>query len=137
VVAGAILNNGSLVAARWRHGVPTPVDPRAAEATGINDRGHVTGLTNPVGHAYLFANGRFTEISAPGAQFLEGNGLNSRDEVVGKSDLGAWVWYRGHLTILPALGSSAGADRINDKGQVVGWAATDHGGNPHAVLWTY
>src|SRR6266540_4123311 len=138
VVAGSVLaGTGSTVGARWRHGVLTTLDERTGDARAINNRGHTTGLAKPSGHSFLIAGGRYTDIFAPDAVFVETSGINSHDDVVGKSQLGAFVWRHGRFTWLPALGSSAGATAINDKGQVVGWAATDHGGNPHAVLWTF
>jgi probable HAF family extracellular repeat protein len=141
VIAGDIAtDSGNRLGARWLHGTPTPLGAATTTATGINARGHITGLANPTSHSYLFANGTTTDISAPGAGFVQANGLNDRDDIVGNSDQGAFVWHRGQLTILPGLANtiSTTANRINNSGQIAGSApSTTSGANPHAVLWTF
>jgi len=64
-------------------------------------------------------------------------GINERGQVVGNSNVGAFLWSNGSPTILLGLGgSSTEARAINDKGQVVGLALTDEQfTRRHAVLW--
>ncbi|HEX6076839.1 MAG TPA: hypothetical protein VFZ32_16430 [Micromonosporaceae bacterium] len=79
-----------------------------------------------------------TEIQPPpGAEFLQPYGINNRVQIVGYTELGAFLWERGRMTTLPRLVSTTGAYDINDRGQIVGFSAIyPDGTNYHAVLWT-
>jgi probable HAF family extracellular repeat protein len=65
--------------------------------------------------------------------------INNVGEIVGYDNAGgAFYWFNGQLKKLPPLaaGLRAGAQAINENGDVVGWGY-DHSQSQHAVLWTH
>jgi probable HAF family extracellular repeat protein len=114
----------------------------------INANGQVTGydyLGTRVGpsHAFLYSNGKMTDIDSPSLFPLgtAGLGINDSGEVAGygwttATNMHAFVYANGKMTALGTLGgSSAIALAINDLGQVVGWSLTAAGAT-HAFLYS-
>lgn len=122
----------------WRAGefrvVPPPDGGFFARAVGLNDWSELAGsyATFPPdrGHGFFWRGGRSTEIAAvPGETDVEAVHLNNRRQVVVLSrhpELGAqyYIWQRGRVTPLaPVPGRGFQANRINDRGVVVGESA--------------
>jgi probable HAF family extracellular repeat protein len=108
-------------------------------AYAINDFGHVAGYRN--GNAFLWRNGRVTDLLPPGG-FGSAADVNNRDEVVGSHSVNgsthAFLWRRGVLTDLGVLpgGTNSSAQAINDSGDIVGWSDTTPDGHAvHAFRW--
>jgi probable HAF family extracellular repeat protein len=113
-------------------------------ATGINDRGEVVGYsdagTTPAyNHAFLWRNGRMTDLGTLGANSFA-TAVNNRSEVVGYSEvssgvLHAFLWHNGRMADLGTLGGDySAATSINDRGEIVGHR-TVPGGGLHAFVW--
>lgn len=140
------------------------------EAVAINQRGQVVGwvdtkntsaadrhmgevcgdgkYSHPAPHAFLWANGRITDLGSLGGLESEAAAVNDQGQVVGWADTKrrdsegcavghAFVWENGRMTDLGTLpgGKASEAVAINDRGQIIGWSQTK-GGKQHAVLWT-
>jgi probable HAF family extracellular repeat protein len=120
----------------------------SSDATGINDRGQVVGVSQTASgeyHAFLWQEGTMTDLGTlPGAALPESAayGINARGQVVGdgyfaSSTLHAFLWQEGTMTDLGTLPPPAfrfsSARGINDRGQVVGGGYTASGF--HAFLW--
>ncbi|MDQ2731778.1 MAG: hypothetical protein M3Y56_08980 [Armatimonadota bacterium] len=146
-------------------------------ATGVNDRGQVTGESDSWGgfsHAFLWTKGRMKDLGVldrdmstgesinnrglitgscqifqwTSCAFLydgrdmvdlgvsgSGNAINSRDQIVGDTEGGAFLYNHGKIRLLGTLGgSSSEAHAINDEGQIVGGARIRSGHN-HAFLF--
>jgi len=109
----------------------------------INERGDVTGFSNPPGpgdvagefiaHAFYWRAGSRTAQDLgvlPGDAFSQGMGINARGQVVGVSFGGtagsrAFIWHNGEMTNLNDLVDVApnilqSAQHINDAGQITG-----------------
>lgn len=102
---------------------------------GINDSGHTVGEYSPgewTTHAFLMADGTFTDLGTLGGEYSSAHGMNNLNQVVGWStlvseeDTHAFLWdpFTGikDLGTLGGLVSSAVA--INEFGQVVGTSNT-------------
>jgi uncharacterized membrane protein len=99
-------------------------------ATGINDRGQIVGYYPAVpdqptsgGPGFLYSGGTYTPIAVPGAQITTAHGINNLDQIVGSSNLGAFVYSGGSYTILPNRPGDFGPWGINDRGQIVGFGS--------------
>jgi probable HAF family extracellular repeat protein len=120
-----------------------------SQATGINNRGSVSGYSllpgDQVLHAFLWQERVFTDLGTlggPNSATFEAPVVNDRSAVSGFSDTSTpdpngedfcgfgtnliclpFVWQRGVLTALPTLGGNNGIPtEINNQGQVVGVA---------------
>jgi probable HAF family extracellular repeat protein len=115
-------------------------------ALDINASGQVVGDSNagpPFAHGFLYTDGIMINLgSQPGATFTDANGINAVGQVVGESN-NAFLWTPttphdlvGAFTSLGTLpgGGQSAALRINDRGQVVGWAFSF--GTFRAFLWS-
>jgi probable HAF family extracellular repeat protein len=102
----------------------------------INDAGAIVG-SHPDGTrtvAFLYQGGTLADIGSP-AIGSEATAINARGEVVGASDGRAFLYRDGTLLDLGTLGGGSSiAKGINDRGEVVGMAADEHGA-PGAFLF--
>ena len=130
------------------------VDMLAGANTGyardVNATGHVVGQcgrnANPrqpfpsAWRAYIWRNGRATDLGSLGGQNSFANALNASDVVVGMSETRnavrhAFAWRQGVISDLGALGGKGSeATDISDSGWIVGGADTDTGAT-HAFLF--
>jgi probable HAF family extracellular repeat protein len=124
---------------RYSQTLNTPMD----DARVINERGHVVGHSDTTAAdgnrtaAFLRRDGEMIEVGSPDHLISTPGAINDRDQVVGTSasyggPAMAWLWQDDRLVDLGALlgDGSAGAQDINNRGQIVG---TYDG---RAVMWT-
>jgi probable HAF family extracellular repeat protein len=131
---------GASRALLWEPGQP-PVDLSGQDgyqAFGINDLGHVVGLS--VNGAWRWTPQGGLEplaglASCPGGECPAARDINDRGEIVGTtvSGFGAWYWSAetGVITIHSGQGEALA---INAHGQVTGWIGTQ--GGLRAFVWT-
>jgi len=106
-----------------------------AHLADINDLGHVVGIGGPNNDAFFWSPD-LGVVDLGAGSGSQARALNNRDEVVGSSVAGAFVWdAAGGIRGLPefewALGS--GATDINDGGQITGFIGSRQGAR--AVVW--
>jgi probable HAF family extracellular repeat protein len=121
-------------------------------ANRINPRGEVVGFSSTAAgpiHATSWSGGSTTDNRTFGGPFSLAAGINDSGEIVGAATYPSGVehaalWVPGamlDLGALPPTYPDSRAIRINNRDQIVGWAATDPGvgeviiGATHAVLW--
>ncbi len=118
------------------------------EALGLNDKGQIVGwawIWNAAGntweqHAVCWdlSTRTFQDLGAGNNSFAYS--INNLGQIVGTdaTGSGAFFWDPGNHTLQPLSntlgGTQARANKINDQGQVVGYA-TDGAGNQLAVSW--
>lgn len=145
---GQIVGNSSTSTGEWRAflwydgtmtdlgtlgGNGSTVEPGDAIPGGINDRGQIAGSSMTATgswNAFVWDRGAMIDVGSPSVGWV----LNNAEEMIGTvyedDNDQAFVWSKGVLTVLPALGSGGSwPDGINNAGQIVG----SSGG--HAVLW--
>jgi probable HAF family extracellular repeat protein len=125
--------------------------PSGTEAYGINNSGEVvgTGYLSPSNfHAFLYTDGKMTDIGPPGSLQASADAINNSSQIVGSYYLtsgraGAFLYYNGTMTTLPvpADASSVSALAIDDKGEIAGALYPSSGGAAHAAryvsgVWT-
>ena len=111
--------------------------PYYQQNTSLNNRGEVVGYADTAAsekHAFLWSKGTMIDLGAPGGfDSSYAVAINDRGQVVGNADrqdgmFRALLWSGGTMTDLGTLpgGESvgAGAQDINNKGQVTGGSAT-------------
>jgi len=116
---------------------------RGSWALGVNDRGQVVGGGDVGSGAFLYNDGASVDLGTlAGYPDNTAYGINSTGQVVGIAQDSsysvnrAWVYNNGVMKDLGTLGgSSAGADKINDRLQIVGWANTAGDAAKHAYLY--
>jgi probable HAF family extracellular repeat protein len=114
---------------------------QSAAISAINDRGQMvvnaSGFSDGLTHAFLIDGFRVTALPA-GAY---ANGINSDGTVVGaftaNGQTQAFVYRFGAMQMLGGQGvQRSAATAINDRGQIVGWAAPINGHPQNrAVIW--
>ena len=141
-VAGVSLAaDGTARAVRWRNGRITDLGTlggASSSTTGtaivggrtLNERGDVVGDSTTASgeaHAFLWRNGRMTDLGTLGGTFSSATGVNDRGQVIGRSQLAtgegrAFLWQDGHMVDLGALvDPTFFATDINDRGEVTGF----------------
>ena len=125
--------------------------PSGTEAYGINSSGEVvgTGYLSPSNfHAFLYANGKMTDIGPPGSLQASAAAINTSGQIVGNYYLtsgsgGEFLYSNGKITTLPvpAGSSSVSAFAINDNGEIAGAIYPSSGIPSHAAryfngVWT-
>jgi len=120
-------------------------------ATAISGRGSfITGwsrLATGDDHAFLWQTWPMKDLGTLGGKMSQATGVNESGYVVGYSTTAsgaqhAFVYRQGKLVDLGNLAPrpdwSVGANGINDRGEIVGYATADVGGNPtqRAFLYT-
>ena len=135
-------------AVMWQGGSisPLPDGGYNSFALGINDAGVIVGMNFTQGTSASRAVRWLPPTVAGGPYTMEdlgitgdAYGINNVGEIVGYDNAGgAFYWFNGQVKKLPPLaaGLRAGAQAINDNGDVVGWGY-DHSQSQHAVLWTH
>jgi probable HAF family extracellular repeat protein len=109
-------------------------------ASAINDAGQVVGLSDtaagPRAFLWTSASGMQNLGTLPGIGVSLASDINNSGQVVGTSDIDAFLWTNssGMTPLLPG-GPSSAAFGINNSGQVVGRVAIS-GASSHAFLWT-
>jgi probable HAF family extracellular repeat protein len=125
-----------VVAVVWRDGkIVQQLAPFAGDTAGfaqaINERGHVTGSTGPCApvRAVLWRSGTVVDLGSLGGSMNNfAFDINTRDEVVGDSDLPgdmhhhAFLWRKGMMHDLGTLAGDTDSETesINNRSQVVG-----------------
>jgi probable HAF family extracellular repeat protein len=115
--------------------ITIPQAVNGAQATGINNLGHVCGFyidSAMVNHGWLINDGIFTTLDVPDATFTQALGLNNKGEVVGVFLDGAgqshgFIYQAGktyHIIDNPNGIGTTLVNGINDKGQIVGFYGT-------------
>ncbi|MBW3537801.1 MAG: DUF1566 domain-containing protein, partial [Actinobacteria bacterium] len=130
----------------WEDGVLTRLDPLPtgtwSYAYGINEAGVVVGMSPIYGYAgaVMWVDGVPTRLAEPGADGstfafdINESGVIAGQWAPGDGTYAPVVWANGGVTILPALGNDAGADALNDDGDIVGYSL-DADDAVHAILW--
>jgi probable HAF family extracellular repeat protein len=92
--------------------------------------------------AFLWENGRMTDLGGFGGSCTFASDLNNRGQVIGLSTLPGdtaqhpFLWDHGVLTDLGTLGGNNGfGDALNVAGDVVGWASLPGDQALHAFRW--
>lgn len=143
-------DGGGARAALWRNSAKSLVwlsaldDSDYSEATSINDRGEMAGLSNTKNnmHAVLWSiSGAIKDLGAlPGDTSSRAFAINDRGKVVGLSSgprgERAFLWTPDRMVVLevPPETKSSEAHGINNRDQVVGHFRGPAG--IHAFLWT-
>jgi probable HAF family extracellular repeat protein len=115
-----------------------------SDAFAMNDSTQVVGVANTSSevHAFLWQNGKMTDLGSPGAN-SKAFGINNSSQVVGFSAANVFpgtehavLWQNGVMTDLgtPSGFTDSAGHAINVSGQVVGAGA--FGGAAHAFLWS-
>jgi probable HAF family extracellular repeat protein len=143
------VNNAGVVAGRSATGELVVWDRDGVKRLGIhgnvaamNDGGAIVGSYQDAGseRAFLYRDGVLTDLGAPGASAgLQAasfaTSVNARNDVVGSMNGHAFLYADGAMRDLGTLGGNGSvAKGINDHGQVVGFAADEHG-QPNAFLY--
>jgi hypothetical protein len=128
-----------------------PPHAKAATATGINDRGNITGfltLKNGNTASFLERNGHFTEFEFPGSTNTTAFGLNNADVIVGSyvdksNQIHGFIHSGGLYQSIDDPNGAAGTtllNGINNRDSIVGFS-TDAKGNTNGFeanpAWNY
>jgi probable HAF family extracellular repeat protein len=141
----------------WHEGVINDLgtlgDGQEAFAFFNNERGQVAGVsftsTNPSSTtgiptlaAFIWDNGKMTDLGSLGGTFTLVSGMNNRGQVTGVSNLAgdeashAFFWSWGKLRDLGTLGgTNSFGNWINDRGEVAGGSHTTNDENFDAFIW--
>jgi probable HAF family extracellular repeat protein len=123
---------------------PASTSNSNGDPLGINDAGQIVGSyfdSANAEHGFLYVNGIYTTIDAPGGVFTAASAINNSGQIVGRFCDGpvchGYLDANGTFTTIdvPGAGSYTGALGINDAGQIVG-EYTDGSGTAHGFLAT-
>ena len=94
---------------------------RTEHRVAINNRGQITGWLYGPQRAFLWQNGKFTDLGTLGGASLA-YAINDRGQIVGDSSTGedddhAFLWEKGTMTDLGNVATD-GLTWINNRGQV-------------------
>jgi probable HAF family extracellular repeat protein len=116
-----------------------------SEATGINNRGEIVGVSDTVSgirHAFFYQDRQMRDIGSLSGQFSQANAINDHGKIVGQfATTGifpyhAFLYSGGHTQDLGTLGGACSvADSINNRGQIVGYSFTVGTTTEHAFLY--
>jgi hypothetical protein len=138
VIAGTLnpnyaLNSGLLYQSGAFSAPITPISDANIDVTGINDLGQLVGTasgpgikssTGRVNVGFVLAGDSVSFIDAPsaGANGTELTGINNSGEIVGNTNVSAFLYRNGVYTLLavPSQGT-AHVTGINNVGDIVGW----------------
>lgn len=117
------------------------------QIAGVSYTNNIPNVTSgvPTFDPFLWQNGKMIDLGSFGGTQAGVNGLNSRGQVVGASDLPGdatfhpFLWDRGKLKDLGTLGGDWGqANALSENGDVVGVSALPPGLHDHdAFLWRH
>jgi probable HAF family extracellular repeat protein len=144
--AAGAATHGTAGTTRWRITDLGTFGPgwTSGSAAAINARGQVVGTNGTASgkqHAFLWQNGKMTDLGTLGGRDSGASAINARGQVVGTSltaapqHVHAFLWESGKMRDLGTLGGKSSRPRaLNDHGQVVGESFTASG-TVHAFLW--
>ena len=125
--------------------ITIPVATGGAQATGINDRGSISGFyidNAGKNHGFLIAKGTFFTLDFPGATLTQAFGLNNEDHVVGAYMDAAglthgFIFDDGFFQSVddPEGVGTTIINGVNDRGQLVGFFV-DAAGNTDGFFAT-
>jgi len=132
---GKLQNIGDLGirAAELAHSLPmnTQLNGPLTMANAINDKRQVVGRSvtdKGMAHAFLWENGKMTDLGTLGGKSSTAYAINNRGQVVGSADnavggANAFIWDKVHgMKDLGIKGKSCRAIGISDKGLIIGTA---------------
>lgn len=114
------------------------LDPWNGQALAINNRGEVSGWMysndGPFHHAFVWSNGRITDLGAPNGQYgADVSGMSNNGYLVGNAQNGQAMLYRnGQWTVLPEHGTF---NDVNEAGTAVGGMFLPGNSDSHAVMY--
>jgi len=116
-----------------------------SQATALNERGHVVGVTRHYGatgyppHPFLWRDGRLTDMGTLGGNEARPVAINDRDQVIGRSKTRGggshpFLWEHGRMRDLASRGDGWDPRAINNIGEIIG-NATRRDRAMRAVVW--
>lgn len=128
----AIDTNGTIALLGTLSGIASNAFGINSMAYGINGAGKIVGQSyvsniNPNDHAFLYSNGKMTDLGTLGGSQSSAFGINNGGQVVGWADTAsgnqrAFIDTNGKMLSLGSLGGNSYAYSINDNSQVVGYS---------------
>ena len=123
--------------------VALPVTAESVTATGINDRGDISGfyVNAKVTTGFLLRHGHLDQVSLGAGTNTQALGINNNDRVVGSyldsgGTMHGFTWTRNHHAVTVDAPQGAGGtvvNGLNNNGQLVGFYI-DTTGNTHGFL---
>lgn len=111
-----------------------------SRASSLNNRGEVTGVSSTQygsEHAFLYKDGAMRDLGITGYLNM-GNGINNSGHIVGSTDIAAFLYFNGNLTLLGSIGDNtfSQAFSINDNNEIVGLSGIPGSDYFHAFLYS-